>query len=93
VAACDTPLSEAACLNVSGCVWNTDRNKPIRVWLQAGENDNGASGAPGTYRNFHLANQRMAQALAARGYHVHCDDCAGAGHVDQGRYGKRCPLP
>lgn len=42
-----------------------------------------AAGA-GSYRNFYLANQRMAQALQARGYHVHYDDCADAGHVDQG---------
>jgi enterochelin esterase-like enzyme len=81
---CDTPLSLAACTAVNGCVWNTTRNKPIRVWLQAGSNDNGASGAPSSYRNFHLANQRMARALMERGYHVHFDDCEGAGHVDQG---------
>jgi enterochelin esterase-like enzyme len=81
---CDTPLSESACLAVSGCAWNTSANKPLRVWLQAGSNDNGASGQPSSYRNFHLANQRMAQALSARGYHVHFDDCEGAGHVDQG---------
>jgi enterochelin esterase family protein len=81
---CDTPLSESACVAVAGCTWNTSTNKPIRVWLQAGSNDNGASGSPGTYRNFYLANQRMAQALRARGYHVHFDDCEGAGHVDQG---------
>ncbi len=84
VGPCDTPLSAAACSGVSGCAWNTDKNKPIRIWLQAGSNDNGASGPPSSYRNFHLANQRMAQALVARGYHVHFDDCEGAGHVDQG---------
>jgi len=81
---CDTPLSESACVAVSGCQWNSSANKPIRVWLQAGSNDNGASGSPSGYRNFHLANQRMAQALQTRGYHVHFDDCEGAGHVDQG---------
>jgi iron(III)-enterobactin esterase len=81
---CDTPLSESACVAVAGCQWNVERNKPIRVWLQAGTSDNGASGSPGTYRNFHLANQRMAQVLKDRGYHVHYDDCEGAGHVDQG---------
>jgi enterochelin esterase-like enzyme len=81
---CDTPLSKAACEATAGCRWNSDRNKPLRVWLEAGSNDNGASGAPSTYRNFHLANQRMAAALLARGYHVHFDDAQGAGHVDQG---------
>jgi iron(III)-enterobactin esterase len=81
---CDTPLSESACLAVSGCAWNTSQNKPLRVWLQAGENDNGSGDDPSSYRNFHLANQRMALALQGRGYHVHFDDCEGAGHVDQG---------
>lgn len=81
---CDTPLAEAACLAAAGCRWNTTQNKPLRVWLQAGSNDNGAGQPPSSYRNFYLANQRMAQALTARGYHVHFDDCEGAGHVDQG---------
>jgi iron(III)-enterobactin esterase len=81
---CDTPLSEAACLAVAGCAWNTKNNKPLRVWLEAGTNDNGASSTPASHRNFKLANERMALALQARGYHVHFDECAGAGHVDQG---------
>jgi iron(III)-enterobactin esterase len=81
---CDTPLSESACSAVPGCAWNTKGNKPLRVWLEAGTNDSGATGAPSGYRNFKLANERMAQALATRGYHVHFDECAGAGHVDQG---------
>ena len=81
---CDTPLSESACKAVAGCAWNTQANKPLRVWLEAGTNDNGASGMPSSYRNFKLANERMAAALSKRGYHVHFDECAGAGHVDQG---------
>ena len=80
---CDTPLDEMACLAVAGCAWNTKNNKPLRVWLQAGTNDNGANGTPAGHRNFKLANERMAQALTTRGYHVHFDECAGAGHVDQ----------
>jgi len=81
---CDTPFSESTCLAVAGCAWNTQNNKPLRVWLQAGTNDNGASSQPSSHRNFKLANERMAQALKARGYHVHFDECVGAGHVDQG---------
>lgn len=81
---CDTPLQEAECTSKPGCVWNTSRNKPLRVWLQAGDRDNGAGGPPSSYRNFKLANDRMAQALLARGYHVHYDSCEDAGHVDQG---------
>lgn len=81
---CDTPLSETACTAAPGCRWNTAVNKPLRVWLEAGTNDNGASGQPSGYRNFKLANQRMAKALQTRGYHVHYDEAQGAGHVDQG---------
>ena len=46
--------------------------------------DNANGGAPSTYRNFDLANQRMAAALQKRGYHYHYDHAQGAGHVDQG---------
>ena len=81
---CDTPLTESACSAVAGCAWNTKANKPLRVWLEVGTNDDGATGAPSSYRNFKLANERMAKALTTRGYHVHFDECAGAGHVDQG---------
>ncbi len=79
---CDTPLSKSACEAVSGCSWNTTVNKPLRVWLQSSTNDLGSGGAPGTYRNFDLANQRMAAALKARRYPYHYDHALGAGHVD-----------
>jgi S-formylglutathione hydrolase FrmB len=81
---CDTPLSQAACVAVAGCAWNTSENKPIRVWLESGTKDSNSGDAPSTYRNFALANQRMADALAKRGYHYHHDLATGAGHVDQG---------
>jgi enterochelin esterase-like enzyme len=83
VEACDTPRSQGSCEAVDGCAWSATQNKPLRVWLEAGSNDLGASDGPGSYRNFHLANQRMAALLAKRGYHFHFDDCKGAGHVDQ----------
>jgi iron(III)-enterobactin esterase len=81
---CDTPLSKTACEAVAGCAWNTAVNKPIRAWLEAGTKDSNSGDAPGTYRNFELANQRMAASLAERGYHYHFDLATGAGHVDQG---------
>jgi enterochelin esterase family protein len=81
---CDTPLTQQTCEAVAGCGWNTLINKPIRAWLESGSNDMGAGGAPNTYRNFDLANQRMAASLQKRGYHFHYDHAAGAGHVDQG---------
>jgi enterochelin esterase family protein len=81
---CDTPLTQPACLAVAGCAWNTSVNKPIRAWLESGSNDSNAKNAPSTYRNFLLANQRMAASLQQRGYHYHFDYAIGAGHVDQG---------
>jgi S-formylglutathione hydrolase FrmB len=81
---CDTPLTQGACTAVAGCAWNTSVNKPIRVWLESGTKDSNSGDAPSTYRNFALANQRLADALAKRGYHYHHDLATGAGHVDQG---------
>jgi len=78
---CDTPLSQMACQAVTGCAWNTKVNRPIRIWHESGTNDLGAGGAPGGYRNFDLANQRMAAAFKLRGYHYHYDHALGAGHV------------
>jgi hypothetical protein len=79
---CDTPLSQTACEAVTGCQWNTKVNQPIRVWLESGTGDLGSGGAPSGYRNFDLANQRMAAAMKMRGYHYHYDHAMGAGHVD-----------
>ncbi len=81
---CDTPTSKSACEAVTGCAWNDSRAKPIRIWHEAGTNDNGAGDSPSSYRNFHLANQRMALSFKARNYHFHYDDAQGASHVDQG---------
>ncbi len=79
---CDTPLSMSACQAVAGCMWNTTANRPIRIWHESGTNDLGASDPPSTYRNFDLANQRMAASFKLRGYHYHYDHAIGAGHVD-----------
>jgi S-formylglutathione hydrolase FrmB len=79
---CDTPLSLSACTSVSGCAWNTTVNRSVRMWHESGSMDDGAGGAPSTYRNFDLANQRMAASFALRGYHYHYDHALNAGHVD-----------
>lgn len=58
--------------------------KPIRVWMEVGSRDNGATSAEEGYRNWPLANNRMAGALKAKGYeyqYVWADD---AGHVERG---------
>jgi enterochelin esterase-like enzyme len=56
--------------------------KPLRIWLEVGSNDMGSGSGPGSYRDFRLANQRMAASLKAKGYHYHFDLANGAGHVD-----------
>jgi enterochelin esterase family protein len=79
---CDTPLSQAKCEAVTGCQWNTKVNRPFRIWHESATGDLGAGGAPSSYRNFDLANQRMAAAFKLRGYHYHYDHALSAGHVD-----------
>lgn len=56
--------------------------KPLRVFLQVGENDNGADQPEGTYHNWVMANERMAAALAGQGYHYRFVYAEGAGHCD-----------
>jgi iron(III)-enterobactin esterase len=56
--------------------------KPLRVWMEVGENDNRAKLAESTYHNWVLANQRMAAAFKAMGYHYQFVFAQGAGHVD-----------
>jgi iron(III)-enterobactin esterase len=80
--ACDTALSRSKCEAVAECDWNTKRNRPIRVWHQSSTKDLGTDGGPETYRNYDLANQRLAAALKKRGYHYHYDHAQGAYHND-----------
>ena len=56
--------------------------KPLRVWLHVSEQDNGYERDEASLHNWVLANQRMAAALKAKGYHYrlvfskeskHCD--------------------
>lgn len=65
--------------------------KPVRVWLEVGENDLGSGSGPESYRDFRLANQRMAAALALKGYHYHFDFAEAAGHVDGNVFAQTLP--
>ena len=56
--------------------------KPLRVWLEVGENDNGSKRDEASLHNWVLANQRMAAALKAKGYPYRYVFAQGAGHVD-----------
>ena len=56
--------------------------KPIRVWLQVGEKDVGANAPETGFRNWPIANDRMAAALKAKGYHYRYVWCADSPHCD-----------
>ena len=58
--------------------------KPIRIWMEVGSQDNGFNSPEGSYRNWPLANNRMAEALKAKGYEYQYLWADQAGHVERG---------
>jgi enterochelin esterase-like enzyme len=60
----------------------TTPNKPLRIWLEVGERDNGAGGSNAGMGNWVLANMHMAEVLKAKGYHYQFVFAKEAGHVD-----------
>jgi enterochelin esterase family protein len=56
--------------------------KPIRIWLEVSENDNGSKRDEASLHNWVLANQRMAAALKAKGYAYRYVFAEAAGHTD-----------
>ena len=56
--------------------------KPLRIWMEVGENDNGSKKDEASLHNWVMANDRMAAALKAKDYHYHYVLAQGAGHVD-----------
>jgi iron(III)-enterobactin esterase len=58
--------------------------KPLRIWLEVGEKDNGWDRDEKSYHNWVLANERMAAALKEKKYHYRYVFAAGAKHVDGG---------
>lgn len=58
------------------------RRKPIRIWMQVGENDLGSTRPESSYHNWVMANERMAKVLKAKGYHYQYVFSQGAKHVD-----------
>ncbi|GDY17971.1 ferric enterobactin esterase [Verrucomicrobiota bacterium] len=59
----------------------TDK-KPLRLWLQVGEKDNGWDRDEASLHNWVMANERMAAVLAQKGYAYQYIFCKKAGHVD-----------
>ena len=49
--------------------------KPLRVWLEVGENDNGSKKNEASLHNWVMANERMANALQKKGYHYQLCSC------------------
>jgi len=58
--------------------------QPIRIWLEVGSRDLGATSPEASYRNWLLANNHMAEALAAKGYDYQYLWAEEAGHVEKG---------
>lgn len=56
--------------------------KPIRVWLQISEHDNGHDRDDTSYHNWVRANRLMAAALKEKGYAYRYVFCRKAGHTD-----------
>jgi enterochelin esterase-like enzyme len=56
--------------------------KPLRIWLEVSENDNGSKKDEASLHNWVLANQQMAAALKAKGYEYRYIFAKNAGHTD-----------
>jgi enterochelin esterase-like enzyme len=59
-----------------------DPAKPLRVWIHASENDNGATSASSGMHNWVIANLKMAAAFKDKGYHYQFVFAKKAGHTD-----------
>jgi enterochelin esterase-like enzyme len=56
--------------------------KPLRVWMEVGQNDLGATNASAAFHNWLIANMRMAEVLKAKGNHYELIYAKGVGHTD-----------
>jgi enterochelin esterase family protein len=56
--------------------------KPLRIWLEVSENDNGSKRDETSLHNWVLANQRMVATLKAKGYPFRYVFAEAAGHTD-----------
>jgi len=56
--------------------------KPLRIWMHVGEMDLRYKDDESTLHNWVMANQRMAAALKAKGYHYQFLLARESGHVD-----------
>ena len=56
--------------------------KPLRVWMEVAQRDNGAATSAAGLHNWIIANIKMAAALKAKGYHYQFVYAKDAGHTD-----------
>ncbi len=56
--------------------------KPLRIWLEVSENDNGSKRDEASLHNWVMANQRLAAVLKAKGYPYRYVFAEAAGHTD-----------
>jgi len=61
----------------------TTPNKPLRIWLEVAQNDNGSTSSDAGMGNWVLANMHMAEVLKAKGYPYQFLYAQQAGHVDR----------
>lgn len=59
-----------------------NRAKPLRIWMEVGENDIRSNDEEGTYHNWVMANFRTAAVLKAKRYRYQFVFAQNAGHVD-----------
>jgi len=69
--------------SVLDLVGNTTPAKPLRVFINANEMDNGAGTGDANHHDWLLANQRMATALASQNYDYRFVEGLGATHCDE----------
>lgn len=60
----------------------TGREKQLRIFINANQNDLGSTEAESTHHNWLMANQRTAAALKAKGFHYKFVEGMGVGHCD-----------
>jgi len=63
---------------------NAPMKPGLRIALEVGSMDNGATETAASFHNWRLGNEALAAALMAKGYHYKFTYAIGAGHVDGG---------
>jgi len=76
------PVSPQGAWGYHAYLIGASEHKPLRIWLEVSENDNGAKRDEASLHNLVMANQRMAAALKAKGYEYRYVYALAAGHTD-----------